>query len=44
MIFGTIDRRPAFEAQHAGLYGRPAAVRARAIDDALLPGEMRGKM
>ncbi len=44
MMFGTIEKRPAFEAYHAGLYSRPAAVRARAIDDALMPEEMRGKM
>ena len=42
MMFGTIERRPAFEAYHAGLHDRPAAVRARAIDDALLPAAMRG--
>lgn len=34
--FGTIPKRPAFEAYAGRLYGRPAAVRARAIDDALL--------
>lgn len=44
MMFGTIEKRPAFEAYHAGLYARPAAVRARAIDDALMPEDMRGKM
>lgn len=44
MVFGTIDKRPAFEAYHAGLYSRPAAIRAREIDDALMPEEMRGKM
>jgi glutathione S-transferase len=44
MMFGTIEKRPAFETYHAGLYNRPAAVRARAIDDALMPEEMRGKM
>lgn len=36
MAFGTIERRPAFEAYTARLTGRPAAVRAREIDDALL--------
>ncbi|MGU3539280.1 glutathione S-transferase family protein [Methylobacterium sp. A54F] len=36
MAFGTLERRPAFEAYVAGLTGRPASVRAREIDDALL--------
>ncbi|MDP4023277.1 glutathione S-transferase family protein [Methylobacterium sp. NEAU 140] len=36
MAFGTIERRPAFEAYTARLLGRPAAVRAREIDDRLL--------
>lgn len=36
MAFGTIENRPAFEAYYARLKDRPAAVRARAIDDALL--------
>ena len=35
--FGTIEKRPAFEAYSARLQARPAAVRARAIDDALMP-------
>ena len=35
--FGTIDKRPVFEAYAARLLGRPAAVRAREIDDALIP-------
>ena len=34
--FGTIEKRPAFERYWAGLADRPAAVRARAIDDALI--------
>jgi glutathione S-transferase len=36
--FGTIEKRPAFERYWAGLAARPAAVRARAMDDALMPG------
>ena len=44
MAFGSIERRPAFEACSAPLFARPAAAQARAIDDALLPEEMRGKM
>ena len=37
--FGTIDKRPAFERYWARLAGRPAAVRARELDDALLPAQ-----
>ena len=36
MQFGSIDKRPAFEAYVARHQGRPAAVRAREIDDKLL--------
>lgn len=35
MQFGSIERRPAFEAYAGRLGARPAAVRAREIDDAL---------
>jgi len=35
--FGSIEKRPAFEAYWNGIKDRPAAVRARAIDDALIP-------
>ncbi len=35
--FGTIENRPAFRRYFAGLEARPAAVRARVIDDALIP-------
>jgi glutathione S-transferase len=37
MQFGSIEKRPAFEAYFGRHFMRPAAVRARAIDDALLP-------
>jgi glutathione S-transferase len=37
MQFGTIEKRPAFERYAARITSRPAAVRAREIDDALLP-------
>ena len=37
MSFGTIEKRPAFEAYVAKLQARPAAVRANQIDDALMP-------
>lgn len=36
MGFGTIEKRPAFEAYVGRLVGRPAAVRANEIDDALV--------
>jgi glutathione S-transferase len=36
MGFGTIEKRPAFERYVEGLTGRPAAVRAREIDDRLV--------
>lgn len=37
MQFGTIARRPAFEKYFADLASRPAAIRAREIDDTLMP-------
>ena len=37
MMFGTIDKRPAFEDYFARLQARPAAQRARALDDAAMP-------
>jgi glutathione S-transferase len=41
MEFGTIDRRPAFERYCARLRARPAAVRAREIDDTLVAANQR---
>lgn len=41
MMFGTIRERPAFVAYWKRLSARPAAVRGRAIDDALLPADKR---
>ncbi|MEA3015088.1 MAG: glutathione S-transferase [Sphingomonadales bacterium] len=35
MMFGSIDKRPVFEEYFGRLQGRPAAIRAREIDDAL---------
>lgn len=35
--FGTVEKRPAIEAYWNGIKDRPAAVRARSIDDALVP-------
>ena len=36
MRFGTVDPRPAFERYFERLIARPAAIRAREIDDALV--------
>jgi glutathione S-transferase len=37
MMFGSIEKRPAFEAYWARISARPAAGRAQKIDDALVP-------
>jgi glutathione S-transferase len=37
MMFGTLEKRPAFEAYWQRISSRPAAIRAREIDDALVP-------
>jgi glutathione S-transferase len=42
MMFGTMEKRPAFEAYFARIASRPAAVRAREIDDALMPPQTGG--
>ena len=42
MMFGTVEKRPAFERYVARLTARPAAVRARQTDDAL--AAERGRM
>jgi len=39
MQFGTIEKRPAFEAYVAGLQSRPAGKRATELDDALTPAQ-----
>jgi glutathione S-transferase len=36
LMFGSMERRPAFEAYFGRISSRPAAVRAREIDDALI--------
>ncbi len=41
MAFGTLDKRPAFERYYARLAARPAAIRAREIDDALTAAARR---
>ena len=37
LMFGSIEKRPAFIEYLARVGNRPAAVRAREIDDALIP-------
>ncbi len=39
MQFGSIEKRPAFEAYWEKISSRPAAIRAREIDDALMPAQ-----
>jgi glutathione S-transferase len=39
MTFGTIEKRPAFEAYVAPLRERPAHVQANQLDDALVPAQ-----
>jgi glutathione S-transferase len=41
MQFGTIEKRPAFEAYTGRILSRPAAVRAREIDDALMAPQQK---
>lgn len=37
LMFGSIEKRPAFQEYFGRIANRPAAIRAREIDDALLP-------
>ena len=41
MMFGTVETRPVFRDYWRRLVGRPAAVKAREMDDALLPADKR---
>jgi glutathione S-transferase len=41
MMFGSIEKRPAFVDYFGRISGRPAAIRAREIDDALMPEQSR---
>ena len=41
MMFGMIEKRPVFERYWTRINGRPAARRARDLDDALIPPEQR---
>ncbi|MEK6638674.1 MAG: glutathione S-transferase family protein [Pseudomonadota bacterium] len=39
LAFGSIEKRPAFEAYWAGICARPAYLRGKAIDEALMPAQ-----
>lgn len=39
LMFGTLEKRPAFEAYVERINARPAAMRASKIDDALMPSQ-----
>jgi glutathione S-transferase len=39
LAFGSIEKRPAFEAYWADICDRPAYLRGKAIDDALMPAQ-----
>ncbi|MGO4386276.1 glutathione S-transferase family protein [Microvirga sp. 2YAF29] len=41
MMFGTLEKRPAFEAYWKRIASRPAAIRAREIDDALVASQKK---
>ncbi|PVE24088.1 glutathione S-transferase [Microvirga sp. KLBC 81] len=41
MMFGTLEKRPAFEAYWGRINSRPAAIRAREIDDALVAAQQQ---
>jgi glutathione S-transferase len=43
LMFGTIEKRPAFADYAARLQSRPAAIRARQLDDALMPQKEAGE-
>ncbi|HWV53316.1 glutathione S-transferase family protein [Pseudorhodoplanes sp.] len=42
MQFGTVEKRPAFQAYYAKIADRPAAKRAAQLDDALMPKQAAG--
>jgi glutathione S-transferase len=44
MAFNSLPKTPVFEAYSARVRARPAATRAREVDDALLPEDKRGMM
>jgi glutathione S-transferase len=39
LMFGTVEKRPAFERYWARISARPAATRAKQLDDALMPAQ-----
>jgi glutathione S-transferase len=43
MMFGTLEKRPAFEAYWQRISTRPAAIRAREIDDALVADQKQAQ-
>ena len=43
LMFGTIEKRAAFERYWARISARPAALRAKQIDDALMPAQREGQ-
>jgi glutathione S-transferase len=43
MMFGSIDKRPIFEEYFGRLQARPAAARAREIDDALIAAQQQAQ-
>ncbi|MCG7394142.1 glutathione S-transferase family protein [Microvirga sp. ACRRW] len=43
MMFGTLEKRPAFEAYWQRIASRPAALRAREIDDALVAAQKKAE-
>lgn len=44
MNFGTLEKRPVFEAYVARLQARPAAIRANQIDDALIAAQQQASV
>ena len=44
MMFGSIEKRPIFEEYFGRLQARPAAIRAREIDDALIAEQAQGRL
>jgi glutathione S-transferase len=44
LMFGTIEKRPAFERYWARISARPAALRARSIDDALIAEQKKAAL
>lgn len=43
MMFGTVEKRPAFQQYWQRISARPACVRAKALDDALVPPQQTSR-